>query len=100
MAEKHIYICDKCGKEWDAIDKSEQPVAIGFALHFGQSNISYGRPGYRDTKAMWCRSCVMSLGISEPANDKDKQVVPEKPLSIEEKILELLEHLGIYPHKE
>ena len=97
MAEKHIYICDKCGKEWDATDKSEQPVAIGFVIKFGQAKLN---TEYIPHKVMWCRSCIMSLGISEPYTDIDKKQAPEKPLSIEEKILELLEHLGIYPNEE
>jgi len=92
MAEKLMYICDKCSKEWEARSEEEQAVAIGLVIKFGHSHLNMSESIY--SHVMWCRTCLMRTGLSLPYSNKDEKVAPEQPLSMEEKITMLLEELG------
>jgi hypothetical protein len=96
MGQYTTYKCDKCGKEWLSTTNTEQPVSLAIILDFGNpSSIPAIRYGIdKRMRAMWCRACVMQVGISEPALPQDKQVAPESPLSFEEKLCALLEELN------
>lgn len=98
MATYMTYKCDRCGKEWLSTDKSEQPVSIGLAINFGDPS---GHPPQRfhgfekDLCTMWCRSCVMSLGLHSPITKEEKAEAPPE-LSFEDKIITFLNDLGFY----
>lgn len=86
------YVCDKCGRAWNSLDKDNQPVAIAIFIQFGRTQ--YVLADTPDQRAMWCRECVMKFGVSEPCCEKDKEVAPKVPLSFEEKFVMLLNDLG------
>ncbi len=94
---KITYICDRCKKEWDSKNYTEQPVIIGIALSFNSTTLNYN-PQYNhniiDNK-MWCRTCVMSFGITYPSTKEDKIVAPTEQPSFEEKLKEILLNIGV-----
>lgn len=96
MAINTIYICDRCGKEWLSTDRTEQPVALGICIKFGATGLYTTEQVF--SKAMWCRSCVMELGITEPITKEDKEKSHETPISFEDKLIKLLAEIGIYPN--
>ena len=96
MAIITTYKCDKCGKEWIPGAKgseNEQPVAVSLGFDFGKTEVRYKvQPDVMLTK-MWCRECVVSLGMYAPTNKAEKATAPVE-LTFEQKVIILFEELG------
>lgn len=92
MSVKTIYKCDKCHKEWNADSKDEQICTVGISVAFGRTSIEYKSSAKQQ---QWCRTCVMKTGIHPPVVSEDKEDAPEKESTFEEKVILLLEHLGV-----
>jgi len=92
MAIITTYKCDKCGKEWIPGASGEHPVAVSIGFDFGKTDPPYNcRPSIMRSK-MWCRQCVISLGMCEP-NKEEKSTAPAE-LTFEQKVIILFEELG------
>jgi len=95
MGKYEMYRCDRCGKEWEASDKTEAPVAIAIIVQFGQSGIFLpSRTIPQQNTQMWCRTCALKTGMAVAHTPTEKQIATPRTLTFEERAIRLIEELG------
>ena len=95
MARKNIFICDKCGKEYDeaVLSKTnEWPLNIVVRLTSGYTeNNQYG--GYAISRT-WCADCCKQHGVKIDTKAGGEARVQAPVETVEDKIIYFLEELG------
>lgn len=93
MAQRVIFICDKCKQEWElSSNECPQTVALTVILDYGtQTPQHQDFPIHTAHSQVWCRPCIDACNVIPPV-----QSAPPKTsvLTTEDILVDLLTNLG------
>lgn len=81
------YTCDKCGHE-QTDDEQMWDIGVSVAYHSFAQRDNYRKEPVK--KELWCRACVVKLGLLSTSSVTSDPSQPETPLTLEDIIREII----------